>query len=75
MLLEDPAAVGMAPVLPDINLEILPLQPMGPVPEIPVAEAQIPLEGLLELSNGATWEGQAFWDPGKARVLFPFFDF
>ncbi|KAF6091858.1 hypothetical protein HJG60_020826 [Phyllostomus discolor] len=70
MLLEDPAAVGMAHVVPDIYLETLPPQAMGPVPETPVAEAQIPQAGLQELSNGATWEGQAFWDPAYS-VLKP----
>ncbi|XP_028379176.1 zinc finger protein 449-like [Phyllostomus discolor] len=71
MLLEDPAAVGMAHVVPDIYLETLPPQAMGPVPETPVAEAQIPQAGLQELSNGATWEGQAFWDPDGNALLGP----
>ncbi|XP_036894924.1 zinc finger protein 449-like [Sturnira hondurensis] len=68
MLLEDPAAVGMADVPPDISLETLPPQAMGPVSEAPVAEApvaeaQIPQAGLQELSDGATGEDQAFLDP------------
>ncbi|KAM5290980.1 zinc finger protein 449-like [Glossophaga mutica] len=71
MLLEDPAAVGMADVLPDIYLEMLPPQAMGPVPEAPVAEVQIPQAGLQELSDGATWEGQAFLDPDGNALLGP----
>ncbi|XP_053518299.1 zinc finger protein 449-like [Artibeus jamaicensis] len=63
MLLEDPAAVGMADVLPDIYLETLPPQAMGPFSEAPVAEVQLPQAGLQELSDDATGEGQAFLDP------------
>lgn len=75
MLLEDLAAVGMADIPPDIHLESPPLQAMGPVPEVPLAEVWIPQAGLQELSYGAAEEGQPFLDPGKAGVLFPFLDF
>nr|KAF6493283.1 zinc finger protein 449 [Molossus molossus] len=70
ILLEDLASVGMADIPPNIHLEVPPLQAMGPVPNAPVAEAWIP----QELSYSAAGEDQSFLDPGKARVLFLFFD-
>lgn len=76
VLLEDLAAERMADTPPDIHLESPPLQAMGPVSEVPVAEAWIPQAGPQELSYGAAGEGHPpFLDPGRARVPFRFLDF
>lgn len=69
MLLEDPPAVAVADMLPEIYLETRPPQAVGPVPEVPVAEVQIPQAGLPELRDSAAGEGQAFLDPGKASLI------
>ncbi|KAM7040624.1 zinc finger protein 449-like [Molossus nigricans] len=66
-LLEDLAAVGMADIPPNMQLEVPPPQAMGPVPEAPVAEAWIP----QELSHGARGEDQPFLDPAKPELAEP----
>lgn len=72
MLLEDPAVVGIADMIPNTHLEVPPFQAMGTVPEAPLADVWIPQEPCY----GAAGEDQPFLEPlGKAKILFLFLDF
>uniref|UniRef100_G1QAJ9 SCAN domain-containing protein 1 n=1 Tax=Myotis lucifugus TaxID=59463 RepID=G1QAJ9_MYOLU len=51
-LLEDPAVVGIADMIPNIHLEVPPFQAMGTVPEAPLEDMWIP----QELCYGAAGE-------------------
>ncbi|XP_014390220.1 PREDICTED: zinc finger protein 449-like [Myotis brandtii] len=55
-LLEDPAVVGIADMIPNIHLEVPPFQAMGTVPEAPPEDVWIP----QELCYGAAGEDLPF---------------
>ncbi|KAK1346451.1 hypothetical protein QTO34_000307 [Cnephaeus nilssonii] len=59
MLLEDPAVVGIADMIPNTHLEVPPFQAMGTVPEAPLADVWIPQEPCY----GAAGEDQPFLEP------------
>ncbi|KAK1346452.1 hypothetical protein QTO34_000308 [Cnephaeus nilssonii] len=58
-LLEDPAVVGIADMIPNTHLEVPPFQAMGTVPEAPLADVWIPQEPCY----GAAGEDQPFLEP------------